>query len=428
MIIGYLTSQYARASDTFIRGEVRELRRLGHTVRTYSIRRSDEPLSDPEAQAERQATRYVLLGAGSVLRMLIAVVLQSLASPRRMIVALRLSFGLTPKGIKARLWQLAYVAEASVLVRLMRKAGVQHIHDHIGENSGTVAMLASLLSGTPFSMTIHGPGTFYAPERWSLGTKIRRSAFTVCISQFCRSQCMVWSDPGDWEKLKIVHCGIDGRFLAPPAGMPGDCRRLICVGRLCAEKGQLLLVEAAARLKAEGHRFEIVLVGDGPMRGRIEQLVRERRSEDVVRVLGWMSRQQVREAILASRSLVLPSFAEGLPVVIMEALALGRPVISTYIAGIPELVENGKCGWLVPAGSIDALVDAMRAALDAPVEQLVAMGREGARRVAERHDAAKEARKLAELFAASIRSRHAVPGSVANPHPQSRLGSTEAAK
>jgi glycosyltransferase involved in cell wall biosynthesis len=170
------------------------------------------------------------------------------------------------------------------------------------------------------------------------------------------------------------------------------------VGRLCEQKGQLLLVKAAARLISRGSKVEIVLVGDGEMRPDIEALIAKHRLEGSIRITGWASGEQVREEILAARALVLPSFAEGLPVVIMEALALGRPVVSTFIAGIPELVRPGACGWLVPAGSVEALEGAMEEVLDASPVALSQMGREGRARVRELHDVAASAEKLFALF------------------------------
>ena len=181
-----------------------------------------------------------------------------------------------------------------------------------------------------------------------------------------------------------------------------------------------MLVEAAARLAAEGAKFEIVLAGDGPLRAPIEDRIRRAGLEGRVRVAGWMSASQVRDEILRSRALVLPSFAEGLPVVIMEALALGRPVITTSVAGTPELVTAGQTGWLVPAGSVEALVDALREALSAPTARLAEMGRKGAALVALNHDAREEARKLTRLFGASLareRARSAAP-QVAGSAPQ----------
>jgi colanic acid/amylovoran biosynthesis glycosyltransferase len=414
MILGYLTSVYARASDTFIRGEVNELRRLGHAVHTYSIRRSDDSqVVDAEVARERRNTDYLLCGLGSIGKLIGAGLITSLCSPRRMIAAICLAWRTGSKGVKARLRQVAYLFEAARLARLLQRTRVEHLHDHIGENSGTVAMLASLLTGIPFSMTIHGPGTFYAAEQFALGTKIARSAFTVCISEFCRSQCMLFSPVNAWPRLQIIRCGIDAEVFKAAPIPAGTATRLVCVGRLCAEKGQLLLLEAIRRLVAAGVSAELVLVGDGPMRKEIERRIRQFDLEKCVRITGWASGKQVHQEILAARAMVLPSFAEGLPVVMMEALALGRPVISTYVAGIPELVEPGVNGWLVPAGNVEALTKAVEEALSVSVKQLSDMGMAGAQRVRQCHDSRVEARKLAELFRGHADAKAAVlPGPV----------------
>jgi colanic acid/amylovoran biosynthesis glycosyltransferase len=404
MIIAYLTSQYARAGDTFIRGEVRELRALGHTVHTYSIRRpAESEVVDDSIAAERRTTRYLVDGLVSIWDMALSGAASLLRSPLRVTKAASVSFKIGQAGLKARLWQVAYLFEAAALARDLEKKHVQHLHDHIGENSGTVAMLASIISGIPFSMTIHGPSTFYAPERHALGEKISRSAFTVCISEFCRSQCMVFAPPAAWDRLRIIHCGVDTSAFAVQPMPTAPKPRLVCVGRLCAEKGQLLLVEAAAQLVAEDHEFEVVMVGDGPMRPWLESAIKKHRLEERVRITGWKGSQGVRDEITLADAMVLPSFAEGLPVVIMEALALGRPVLSTYVAGIPELLEPGTNGWLVPAGSVDALVNALRQVIKTPIEQLAAMGKAGAARVAQRHDATTEARKLSDLFVSTAK-------------------------
>ncbi len=411
MIIGYLTSVYARASDTFIRGEVRELRRLGHSVHTFSIRRAAaEQIVDAEVAKEQAQTQYLLCGKGSIRKLIGAGIVALIRSPRRLFAAARLVWQTGSPGVKARIRQIAYLLEAARLAQVLRRKHVEHLHDHIGENSGTVAMLASLLTGVPFSMTIHGPGTFYAAEQFALGTKIARSAFTACISEFCRSQCMVFAPLEAWPRLQIIRCGVELDSFKGGSIPSAMGPRLVSVGRLCKEKAQHLLIEAAARLLRTGVNLELVLVGDGPMRGEIEEQSRKLGIEKWVRITGWASEAQVRQEILAARAMVLPSFAEGLPVVLMEALALGRPVISTWVAGIPELVEQGVNGWLIPPGSVDALVNAMDEALSAPAEQLMEMGRAGALRVHQRHDARVEAGKLAELF-----RRHASRGTAAVP-------------
>jgi glycosyltransferase involved in cell wall biosynthesis len=253
---------------------------------------------------------------------------------------------------------------------------------------------------------MHGPEEFDHPQTLALDEKIRRSAFVVAISQFGKSQLCRWVPHHEWSKIKIVRCGLDAMFLGDELTPPPADRRLVCVGRLAEQKGQLVLLEAAGRLHADGEDFELILAGDGPMRGDVEHLIDRFDLKSKVKLVGWQSNSQVRDLIRGSRAMVLPSFAEGLPVVIMEALALGRPVISTYVAGIPELVQSGVSGWLTPAGDVDELVEAMRAALDMPTEHLGEMGQAGAARVSERHNADAEAAKLMSLINDSLPRRH----------------------
>jgi glycosyltransferase involved in cell wall biosynthesis len=181
------------------------------------------------------------------------------------------------------------------------------------------------------------------------------------------------------------------------------------VGRLCEQKGQALLVEAVRLLASRGVEFELVLAGDGEMRAELERLIAAFSLQERVRITGWISSARVREEMLAARVLVLPSFAEGLPVVLMEAMALGRPVVTTYVAGIPELVLAGECGWLIPAGDVQALAAAIEDVLARAPDALQAMGDAGRRRVLARHDADVEAAKLAALFQRAAAAASAGP-------------------
>jgi colanic acid/amylovoran biosynthesis glycosyltransferase len=248
---------------------------------------------------------------------------------------------------------------------------------------------------------MHGPEEFDAPRAVCLREKIRDAAFVVAISEFTRSQLYRWADYSDWSKIHVVRVGVSSMFLERgPAPVPA-IPRLVNIGRIVEQKGQAILIEAAARLLDQGHEFELVIVGDGPMRSEMERLISQFGLQDRIRITGYLSNQGVLEELLAARALVLPSFAEGLPGVFFEAMALGRPVISTYIAGNPELVEPGITGWLVPAGAVEPLVEAMAEALTADPAELEQMGRAGAARIAERHDVHTEARKLAGLFSSS---------------------------
>lgn len=399
--IAYLTSHYARASDSFIRGEVAQLRRLGCEVFTFSIRRpADCELVSDEIRRERRQTEDIL--AQPLWVLVWSLLATALQSPLRLLSTLELAWQCSPPGIKGRLLAFAYTWEAAHLARRLRSLRIQHLHNHIGEGSATVAMLAGRLAEVPFSLTVHGPNEFDRPQIIALQRKIEECAFVVGISSFGRSQLCRWSRYEDWHKIKVVHCGVDESFLDHPATPITAAPRLVSIGRLAEQKGQLLLVEAAAQLAEEGLEFEIVLVGDGPMRGELERLIEQRGLQHHVRLAGWKGAADVHEEILQSRALVMPSFAEGLPVVCMESLALRRPVISTCIAGIPELVVPGVTGWLVPAGRIDELVVAMRAALTMGSDELEILGEAGAVRVRRDHNSLTEARKLAKLMGAFV--------------------------
>jgi glycosyltransferase involved in cell wall biosynthesis len=280
----------------------------------------------------------------------------------------------------------------------IKQFNIGHIHAHFGTNSTEVVMLASELSGVPYSFTVHGCEEFDKPESIGLPEKIRRSKFVVAISSFARAQLYRWSDCISWKKVNVVHCALDPAYYrnSPPPIL--DRPRLLCIGRLCKEKGLPLLLMATAMLVKKGCTVELVLAGDGEMRAEIESLIVSNDLCGHVKITGWVDANRIRQELQNCRALVLASFAEGLPVVIMEALALGRPVLTTRIAGIPELVVHGKNGWLVPPGSVDALAEAMEECLTTPVAHLEKMGAWGRELVLQRHNDDHEAKKLVALF------------------------------
>jgi glycosyltransferase involved in cell wall biosynthesis len=387
-------------SHTFIRREILALEAGGDEVSRFTIRRPRPGDLVDAADLEEQSRTRAVLDVG-VVGLLIGLIRAAATGPVAFSRALWICLRLGRRSERGLMLHLAYLAEACVLRGWLAAGGVEHLHAHFGTNPAAVAMLVRALGGPPFSFTVHGPTEFDSPVALSLGEKISRAAFVVAISEFGRSQLYRWSAHSDWPKIRIVRCAVDGDFLSPPPRPPSTAPRLVCVGRLVEQKGQLLLVEAAARLRDRGIAFELVLVGDGPMRGEIEDLIARLALSREVRVVGWKDGAGVRGEILAARALVLPSFAEGLPVVFMEAMALGRPVIGTYIAGIPELVRPGISGWLVPPGSVERLVDALAEALMTSEVELESMGKAGAALVRERHNSVSEAVKLQELFCSS---------------------------
>lgn len=394
MKIAYFVNQYPKVSHTFIRREILALERRGFEVLRVALRGWDEVLPDEEDQQEKQRTRYVLRRGA---RGLLTPLLRAMARcPRRFLAALGLALRMYRDSDRPLPYHFVYLAEACCVFFWLTEFGAKHVHAHFGTNSAEVALLVHALGGPPYSFTVHGPDEFLSPM--GLQRKIHHSSFAVAISSFGRSQLLIHASYEDWAKIEVVHCGLERAFYATD-GAPIDAPpRLVCVGRLCEAKGQLLLVEAAARLKAKGIALELVLAGDGPMRGQIEEAVRAYQLETCVRITGWISSARVREEILAARALVLPTFAEGLPVVIMEAMALRRPVLTTYIAGIPELVRPGQTGWLFPAGSIDELASAMEDCLAKSPKELEALGNAGYDRVVARHSVDTEVAKLAMLF------------------------------
>lgn len=403
MRIAYLINQYPKVSHTFVRREILALERRGMEVMRIALRGWHAELVDKQDQSERERTRYVLRDGvpaliWASLRMLVT---RPAAFMRAIALACRMSRG----GERPLPVHLVYFAEACRVAIWLRTVGIEHLHAHFGTNSAEVAMLAHALGGPPWSFTVHGPEEFDKAPLIGLAEKVRRCAFAVAISSYGRSQLFRLVAHEYWPKVLVVPCGLDPEFFQAPATTAPVAGRLVCVGRLSEQKGQLLLVQAAHRLAAEGREFQLVLVGDGEMRAAVEALIARHNLQTRVNITGWISNDQVRNEILASRAMVLPSFAEGLPVVIMEAMALNRAVISTYVAGIPELVHDGEHGWLVPAGDVGALTAAMKDCLDASVDELTRMGMAAQKRVQERHDADKAAAQLGALFQSVIDGR-----------------------
>jgi colanic acid/amylovoran biosynthesis glycosyltransferase len=400
MRIAYLVNQYPTVSHIFIRREILALERRGFDVMRISLRGWDSELVDDEDRFERARTHYVLSDGAPAL--LLALTRMLLTRPMRLFRALALAWRMGRRAERPLPVHLIYLAEACRVEPWLRKAAIQHVHAHFGTNSAEVAMLVHELGGPQWSFTAHGPEEFDKSPLIGLTEKILHCAFVVAISSYGRSQLYRNVDYRHWPKVRLVHCGLEASFFAAPKSPAPEVRRLVCVGRLVEQKGQLLLVEAAHRLAAQGVDFELVLVGDGEMRAVIEELVTHHNLQERVRVTGRVSSNQLREEILAARALALPSFAEGLPMVIMEAMALRRPVISTFVAGIPELVQPGKHGWLVPAGDVESLMCAMKACLDTPVDTLRRMGEAAYERAEARHSVDTQAARLGTLFQAAV--------------------------
>lgn len=397
MRVAYLTNQYPAASHSFIRREIAAVEAEGIAVSRFSIRPASRPAL-PDARDLAEFTKTTCLLQGNLFHLLAAAGRALSLQPVRALKALRIAFVNCEWRPLDVIRRLAYFAEAALLSRQICDERVDHIHAHFGTNPTAVARIASLLSGISYSFTLHGPDEFDSPRHLDLAGKVRDSAFCVTISSYGQSQVKRWSALSDWSKIKVIRCGVDESFIdlldpsdAPLAG------KLCAVARLSPQKGIPVLLQATAELRRRGRDFHLTLVGDGELRNEVEKMIDAEGLTEQVEIAGWADSDTVIRHLLAARVMVLPSFAEGLPVVIMEALALKRPVIVTSIAGTPELVD-AKCGWLVPAGAVEELVSALEEALDATPQQLKQMGECGRERVLKLHNSRANGRKLAALF------------------------------
>jgi len=407
MKLAYLLNSYPMTSTTFIRGEIEQLEALGQPVKRFAVRHWEGQLLDPGDIAEQQRTEYLL--TGNVARLLGAALVEPLVNLSGLVRTLpvfRHVLGQSHGGLAKN---VNYLLQAIYLRRRARALGIDHVHTHFSTNATTVALLARHLGGPSYSFTVHGPDELVEPKQNALGRKVADSAFTVAITRYCRGRILEEASAGDANKVDIIPCGIDlTRFT--PLREPGEAGRFVCVGRLCPNKAQTLIPAAVAMVRAEFPHVRVDLIGDGEDRPKIEAEIAQHDVQDHVRILGWADAAGVRSAIARSSALLLPSYAEGLPIVLMESLALGRPVLTTTIAGIPELVDSG-CGWIFPSGSVEAIADALRSALRSSPDALMALGAEGRRRIEARHDATQSAKALQQTFQAVSR----LPASAAIP-------------
>jgi colanic acid/amylovoran biosynthesis glycosyltransferase len=401
MKIIYFINQYPKVSHTFIRREILALERQGMQIQRIALRGWDEKLMDADDISEQTKTQYVL--QDGMLALCLAALKVFIINPLRFIRTFWLAIRLGMRADRPLPLHLVYFLEACQVNLWAKQFSAAHLHAHFGTNPSEVAMLVNALCGLPYSFTVHGPEEFDRPVFLKLKEKINQAKFVVAISSFGKSQLQRWVDFSQWNKIKVVHCGLEKSFYDVPASrMDIGLRRMLCVGRICEQKGQLLLIEAAKILHDKQIDFELILAGDGEMRAEVELQIAKYHLQQKVKITGWISSDEVRKHILSSQVLVLPSFAEGLPVVIMEAMSLRRPVISTYIAGIPELLIHRENGWLCVAGDVEQLANTMQEALNTPLETLQKMGDAAYERVVQRHNIDIEATKLANYFTHSV--------------------------
>lgn len=393
--LAYLTGAYPAVSHTFILREVEALRGLGFEVLTCSIRRTPEAQRPGAAETEAARTTFHVLDAAKRPATLLRAQFATLRRPGRYFGTLRLALRTARPGLKGLVWQLFYFAEATVLARHLIRRGVTHLHNHFADSSANVAMLTAALADIDFSYTLHGPAEIYDPAGWHFAEKTARARFVLCISHFARSQAMLFSDPADWPKLKIVHCGVaPERYDADPATPGKASLHLAFVGRLVPIKGLRILLDAIGVIRERVPDLRLTLVGDGEDRSHLEAMAAP--YGDAVRFTGYLDQENVAAILRESDALVLPSFAEGVPVVLMEAMASGKPVVATQVGGVSELVEDGVSGFVVPPGDPESLAGAIITLADPKIR--TRMGAAGRAKVTTEFDIRHEAARIAALL------------------------------
>ena len=352
MKIAYVLNTYPQPSQSFIRREICALESQGHEVIRLAMRRTTEPLMDKQDIAEAAKTEFVLAeGFGALAAAVARITRKDLAQAWE---ALKEAVSLGAVSEMGRARHLVYLAEAAYVAERCTAEGVTHVHANFGTNAAAVG-----------------------------------------ISNFGRSQLCRWAAPADWDRIKVVHCGVEPERFTKLVPMSDGPRRLVAIGRFVEQKGQLALIQAMAKITEDIH---VTLVGDGVMRPEIEAMIAELGLADRITLAGWVDEVRVKHELTSAHALIMPSFAEGLPMVVMEAMAEGRPIIATYVAGTPELVLQKENGWLVPAGDSDALAAAMDNMARTPFATLKKMGAAAHARAMERHNVYNEAEKLANFM------------------------------
>lgn len=380
--IAYLLSRYPARSHTFLLNEVLGLRARGLPIAVASINPPDRATGDLPRQEASEARAAFYVKGGRKEAMLWSLLSTACTHPAVVARGLRAIGRLPSLSLRERAFSIFYLAEALLVGRWMQRRRLAHLHVHFGGPVASVGLLTSIAWQVPFSLTIHGPEELLDPVRHQLSAKLSQASFVLCISDFCRDQLRGLTPPAEWPKFRVIRLGVDPLLLAPfSAARPGahpPPPTLVCVGRLVPEKGHGILLEALRLLRERGIALRAVLIGTGPLEAKLQGRVAQDKMQDCVSFTSGLSHEQTLAQVRCADVFALASFAEGVPVALMEAMSLGVPCVSTAIAGIPELIHTGESGLLVAPGDPVGLADALQALLadDALRRRLGSAGRQ----------------------------------------------------
>ncbi len=401
--LAYLVSTYPTLSMIFVLREVLQLRELGFRIETASINPPDRPLDRLTAAEAAEARRTYCVKshglAGAVTAHLQTLFSNAAGYCRGLVLAIRLA-GLD---LRRLFFNFMYFTEALMVGQWMRRSDLHHLHVHLASQAASVGLFVRRVFGLGYSLTVHGPDEFYDAGRNYLTQKIAAVDFLCCISSFARSQMMKLSPYSDWRKLTVAPLGVDPHIFVPRPARPAPDRiDILCVGRLTPAKGQHVLISAVEKLALQDRRVRLRLVGNGPDENSLHEHAARIAHPDCVVFEGAIDQDRIRDFYSTADIFCLPSFAEGLPVVLMEAMAMEIPCVSTQIAGIPELIRDGIDGLLVAPSDVDALAGALAKLMDDPSLR-ERIGKSGRTRILERYDLRHNVEALAAIFAERVR-------------------------
>jgi glycosyltransferase involved in cell wall biosynthesis len=402
--LAYLTSQYPMLSMTFVLREVRQLRRMGFRIDTASINAPDRPLANLTAEeaAEAGLTYYLKThGAGGAVSAHLKTLFTRFTGYWR---GLRLVLSLGALDLKRLIFNLMYFTEALMVGVWMQRVRQRHLHVHLGSQAATVGLYVRHIFGFGFSITVHGPDEFYDAQGQHLEQKVAAADFICCISSYARSQLMKFSPYAQWSKLVVSRLGVDpGLWVPRPAKPASNFFEILCVGRLTQAKGQHVLIDAVDQLARQGRRVRLRLVGDGPDGPSLRERAKRLENPSIVVFEGAVNQDNIRALYEAADIFCLPSLAEGIPVVLMEAMAMEIPCVTTHITGIPELIGSGTEGLLVAPSDLEGLVKALEMLMDDAVLR-ERVGKSGRARILKDYDLGRNVEQLAAIFGDRVKA------------------------
>ena len=400
----YVTSRLPALTVTFIYKEILRLQGMGRQVSFVSMNTPDEDEISADARELAADTDYLdSVGLG---KKLMGCLAQSIRHPLRMLRAIGIVITARPmKGVRDYMRLIYHLVEAGYLAREYRNRGFEHIHCHLVNGPTSIGMFLGLMLNVPFSFTMHASMIWLDPIAFS--NKLKRCKFCASISEYNKRYVVSTYGEDLKSKIHIVHCGIDPELQPLPAvNRPTNELRLLGLGQLNPRKGFHILVDAIALLKDRLPELRCTIVGGGEQHDELEQAIQRHKLQEQVQLAGAVPHEQVRAYLESCDVFVLPcivsedGWRDGIPVALMEAMFHQRPVISTDILGLPELIDNGTSGLLVPSRDTNALAAAI-VTMAEDAEARRRLGVQGRLKVLSEFNNKTSVEALSELFDAA---------------------------